>query len=581
MKKPWEPRILESGAIVAGAAIAAGGAAYSANQQKKAASKAAKAAGAPQTQTIDQTTTQTGWAPVQGDLSFAAQEARRLYDQGPVLKGGGGKGKGGGGGAAGSYGGYSMAEIDANPALLAKLGGNAKAKYQADKAGGGKPAKPPSMATQARGVAQDIIDKGKAGSPNQGAADAYLGRVFEEGGLAGNEVYQDLNSRYANASLDKGTSLLEGFLGGKYGSGGGGAAGAGAPATAGRNVRYKASGTGSASGSVGTVPGASGGPAGGQYITDQTQASGTFNDWAKEVLNGKYLDPNDPVLKDYLDVIQREGQADLDAQLQDVGDEFEGVGMYGGSGLALERALARSQGNQGIADSRTKALYEFRGQGLDMMGNTAGMVNERDIAGSGMASNERMNRDNARASANAAGAGIDAQLQIANRQMDLEAINSYLNNQQFGLSELGKIGGAVSADRMAGVGALGELEDLRYGGLERAYGVSSDLAQKDAAQRARRERQRYENAQAPGRHLDEYMNRLGFFNNVGGTSTTKGTTASSGGPVAPYSGPSPFAAGLMAGAGTYFQGQAARGSAPAKAAPYKGPSANDLAGVKF
>ncbi|HKV13348.1 MAG TPA: hypothetical protein VJ725_34725, partial [Thermoanaerobaculia bacterium] len=81
-------------ATIAAAALVAGGTAYAANQQKKAAKDANKAAN--RTQRTDQTTTstQTGWAPVQGDMEFAAQEARRLYDQGPVLRGGAGKGKG-------------------------------------------------------------------------------------------------------------------------------------------------------------------------------------------------------------------------------------------------------------------------------------------------------------------------------------------------------------------------------------------------------------------------------------------------------------------------------------------------------
>lgn len=553
-----EPPIWESGGLVLAAGVAAAGTAYAANRQKKAAAQAAKAAGQPVESKWESTDTRTGWGPVQDDLTFAADEARRLYDAGPVLRGGGGgggKGKKGGGGD--SFGGYTAEQLKADPGLAGKLGAGAKAKWDSFMAGGGTKGakKPASMETQNRQVAQKIIDTGLAGSPNQQAADDYLGRVYEEGGLGGNEVYQDLNERYAGASLDDSSDLIKKFLGEKYGGEGAPAGGGGGQG--GRNVRYGYASNASGGAATSQAPG-------GGMITDQTAGSGLFSDWAKDALSGGILDPNDPDLKAYLDLQQREGQEELDAALQDVGDEFEGVGMYGGSGLALERALTRSKGQQAIGDERTKALMGYRGQGLDYMGNAASLVNQRDIAGSSLASEERMNRENARASAGASGAALDAQLQIANRGLDLEAIQSFLQNQQFGLGELGKIGAGVSADRMAGFDALGAAEDLRYGGLGKAYGVSGDLAAKDAAKRARREALRFENAQAPGRHLDEYLNRLGFFNSAGGTTTSKGsgTNVDPGrGAGYQYGGPSPGEAAIAAGLGTYFAGQANRGSA--------------------
>lgn len=547
----WRPlSSLRRSATIAAAAIVAGGTAYAANQQKKAAAKAAKAASQPSTQTVDQTTTQTGWGNVQGDLDFAREEARRLYDQGPVLRGGGGKG-----GGAKNQGAVitqnGVQGVMSKNGKFQPLGAAATAKNAGGKGGPSKP----SMDAQNRQIAQQIIDTGKAGNPNLGAADDYLGSVYEKGGLAGNEVYQDLNNRYANASLDDGNELLRNWLAGGSGSGSG--AGGGGK-SGGGNVRYGYAKN--SSGGMDPAPGQSG-------ITDQTKGPGLFNDWAKKALDGSIIDPNDPNLAAYLEMIQRKGQEDLDAQLQDVGDEFEAGGMYGGSGLALERALARSRGNEGISDARTKAMMDFRGQGLDYMGNAAGLVNNRDIAGSQLQSEERMNRENARASASAAGAAADAQLQIANRSLDLEGIQAFLQNNQFGLHELGGIGNAVSADRMAGIDAMKGLDDIRYGGLDKAYGVSKDVAARDAAQRARAEQRRYENATAPSRHLDEYLNRLGFFNNVGGTTSTKGTTTGVNPGAAAayqYGGPDPWAAGLAAGAGTYFQGYGTGGGVPSK-----------------
>lgn len=500
-----------SGIVLGGAAIAAGGAAYAANQQKKAAKDANKASN--RTQRTDQTTasTQTGWAPVQGDMEFAAREARRLYNQGPVLRGGaGGKGKGKGKG---------------------KGGGN----------------KGPSARDQNRSVGQQIIDTGRAGNPNLGAADDFIGRTLEEGGLGGNEVYQDLYGRLGNASLDDSTDWLEQFLTGEGGMGGGGE-----PVDRKASSRYGPLASGMSGGA------GYGGAGGGGGIGDSTRGGGLFSDYAKGVLGGKYLDPNDPVLKDYLEVIQREGQEDLDAQLDDVGDEFEGVGMYGGSGLALERGMTRSKGNQGISDARSKALYDFRGQGMDLMGQVGGQVNQRDISAADIAAQERASGAASAASAGASAAANATQLQIANRGMNLDAIGMLMNNNQFGLEQLAGLGNSVARDRFGAVGAMADTDAARYGGLDRAYGVSRDMAQQDAADRRRAEERRYANATAGSRHLDEYLNRLGFFNNAGGSSTSR-TVGENVVPMTPYGGPDPASAGLAAGLGTFFTGYGAYG----------------------
>lgn len=566
-------------ATIAGAAIVAGGTMYAQNQQKKAQQKAAKAASAPQS--IDQTTVQRGWDPVQDQLLYAADEARRLYDTGPALYGGGG---GGGRGKAAAF--------DPNAAPPPGTTGKALKQWNAEQErrataaagkGGGKagtPApKPLTPKQQQQNIAGKITDLAMAGSPNLGAADKYVGNVLEEGSLGGNEVYQDLYGRLAGSNLGKGEDLLSGFLGGKYSGG--------APANGGSG-HSAANPLGGYSGGGSNFSGSGGGlndliAAGNQNptIPDSTTQPGLFNDWAKEVLGGKFIDPNDPVIKDFLDLQQREGQETLDAQLQDVGDEFEGVGMYGGSGLALERAMTRSRGQQGIADERTKSLLGYRGQGLDLMGNVGGQVNTRDISAGQIASSEREGAANRASSGASAQAGIDAQLQIANRGMDLEAIQSYLQNNQFGIGQLAGLGGAVSADRMGALDAMTGLEGVRYGGLNNAFGAQGDLRKADAADaqaaaaaRARGDDIAFRNANAQSRHLDEYLNRLGFFNSAGGSSRTTGTNTNPGG-AAPYiagAGPSPAAAGLAAGLGTYFQGQAAGGGYQPQQSKYIDPN---------
>ncbi|HKV10717.1 MAG TPA: hypothetical protein VJ725_21430, partial [Thermoanaerobaculia bacterium] len=424
--------------------------------------------------------------------------------------------------------------------------------------------KGPSARDQNRSIGQQIIDTGRAGNPNLGAADDFIGRTLEEGGLGGNEVYQDLYGRLGNASLDDSTDWLEQFLTGEGGMGGGGE-----PVNRKASARY---------GSL--APGMSGGGAafGGTGIGDSTRGGGLFNDWAKDVLGGKFIDPNDPVLKDYLDVIQRQGQEDLDAQLQDVADEFEGVGMYGGSGLALERALARSKGNQGISDARSKALYDFRGQGMDLMGLVGGQVNQRDISAADIAAQERSSANASAASAAASEAANRTQLQIANRGMNLDAIGMLMNNNQFGLEQLAGLGNSIARDRFGAVGAMADTDAARYGGLDRAYGVSRDMAQQDAADRRRAEERRYQNATAGSRHLDEYLNRLGFFNNAGGTTTSR-TVGENVVPMTSYGGPDPVSAGLAAGLGTFFTGYGAYGGGQQQAPRGSRPPVNDGQGA--
>lgn len=521
-------------AVLGAAAIAAAGSAYAANRQRSAARDAARAASQPSLQTVDQTTTQTGWDPAQEYLRQALAATADQYNQGPILRdprtgmpivpgAGGGKPRGGGGNKPGRG-----------------AGG----------AGG------PSPGSQSRGLANDLINLGRTGNPNVAAADAFAGRSLEEGSYGGNEVYKDLAGRLANADLDSGSNMLERFI-----QGGGAAP---RPANDPNDPYAPRGGAYSvmSSGGLGGAQGAGGPAQTGPMITDQTRGGGLFNDWARGALSGNVLDPNDPVLKDYLDIIQREGQEEADAQLQDLADEYEGIGMYGGSGLALERGAARGRLTQGIADARTKALTGFRGQGLDYMGNAAGLVNQRDIAGSSLASSEREGAANRSAAGADAAAGRDAQLQIANRGLDLEAIQSYLQNNQFGLGTLADVGRGVSADRFGAIDSLGAIDDSRYRGLETAYGVSREQAQADAARQRRRAEIAFANAQAPGQHLDEYLDRLGFFNNAGGTTRTTGTTNTTNpAAAAPYiaaRGPGALEAGLTAGAGVYFQGRAAR-----------------------
>jgi hypothetical protein len=568
----------ESGIALGAAAVAAAGTAYAANQQKKAQKEALKASN--RTTHTDQTTTTKsgGWdnPGLQDDLEYARQQARGLYDAGPVLFGKGGKGGGGGPDLskfpAGSSARPDGRVIGPDGKTIGQVAPSAAGKGGGGKGGGkGKGSGKPSMANQARDIAQQVIDTGRAGNPNTGAADAFIGRALAPGGMGGNEVNADLYNRLGNVNFDTGMDYLSSFLGGVDGvaKGGGQQQGPARPGggSGGALVRYNAAGTRAARQAEATQMAQGGG-----VIPDSTRGGGLFNDFAKEVLDEKaFLNPDDPVIKDYLDALRRDMTEDLELQLQDVGDEFEGVGMYGGSGLALERGRVRNEGLEDIGDASAKALMEARSQGIDLMGQMAGQVNQRDISGAQISSSERAAREASRAAAGEAAASREAQMQIATRGQDLDAIGMMLNYQGMGMNQLAGLGERLSGDRFGAIQSMGAVDQARYGGLEKAFGAANTMAQQDAAAAARRAQIDYQNRMAPARHLDDYLSRLGFFNGLGSTSTQRtvgdNVVPPSGGPA-----PNPWASGAMAGLGAFGAAGGFNNIGTGGNAPYAGGS---------
>lgn len=574
-----------SGIALGAAAVAAAGTAYAANQSRKAAADANKASN--RTTSTNQTTTQTGWGPTQPLLEGALGDAANLYHDGPVLRQGGSQavdpitGRPIAGGAPKGGGGQSLSGITSRngvPGIVGKngvfqpLGASAAAKYAASQGGGSSVAPSLSNMTpkqQVTDIAHRIEQQGIAGDPNGAAADRFVQNTLKPGGLGGNEVWQDLNGRLSGSNLDGGQNLLLQFLGGGYDPNGGGAGDGGGAGSG----PYGPALTGAAYSNAAAQDRAMVANGGVSTIGDSTQTPGTFNDFAKGVLSGKYLDPNDPSLKAYLDVLRHQGQDQLDQQMRAVNDEFEGANMYGGSGLALERALTNSRGLQGIQDAQSTALFNSRGQGLQLMDSVSGQVNQRDISGAQI--NEQANESAAGRAASAA-SSADA-LQLARRGQNLDAINSYLQNNQFGVAQLAGLGNSLQGARNDATSMVPALNNNRYTGLNQAMGAAGTLQSMAQAEEARKQaalnRKQdidYQNANAQSNWLDQYLNRLGFFNGAGGTTHTEGTNVV---PPQAYGGPSPAAAGIAAGAGTFFAGYGAgygRPAAPAGNVPAGG-----------
>ena len=530
--------------VVTAAVVAAGVTAYAANKSANATNNAAKAASGPSSQTTHNTSTTTsGSAGVQDALNQALQGANQLYQQGPILRKGG-----------------SNSGVDA----------------------------------QTRNIGQQIINMGQQANPTLGSANEYLNRVISQdptasqaaaayhaptasdlppnlqaqvasgklslsdavnramttrpdfaakftppppsaaGGAGGgsnagsqaldyNPVLQDLYGRLGGASLDQSSDLLSQF----YQQGGGGTGETAAPAQAPMGSTY-AAGYINSSGQI-VRPSSAGGAAG--VIGDSTAGPGLFNQYAQDELSGKYLDPNNPQLQAYLDVINRRGQQALQQQLDTVGDQADAVGMYGSSGQALQSSRTQAAGLQNIDDSLATATYQAYGDERNRMQDTAGLVNTRDVDAAQIQAQAAEGAANRGASSSEAAADRALDLQLQTRGQNLSALQSLQQNNQFGLGLLGNLGTQLSSDRTSAIGQAPGIDDAQYGGLQKALGVSQAFGQADAQAKARNAAIQWQNQNAQGVNLDSYMRRLGALGSTVQTTTNDGQLDSSGHPV--------------------------------------------------
>lgn len=271
----------------------------------------------------------------------------------------------------------------------------------------------------------------------------------------------------------------------------------------------------------------------GPFIGDES-GQGLFGQQARAMFDPSRLDPaNDPTMAPYLAAMKSSMQEDLDRQLQDVGDEFAGAGMYGGSGLALERGYTRHKGLEDINAAIGNTLFQSREANLNRQMQTLGEVNQRDIAGGGFASDERQSaasrsaadRD---AAANRAWQSVEnasdrdlqardqqARLGLDQRGQDLSALGDMGVNSRFGLQlgedqrqfddtfgedqrqfdigALGELGGATQDARFRAAGGLGAMNDLGWSGLDRAFGASGSVADREQAWRIAQMQDRTQN----------------------------------------------------------------------------------------
>lgn len=581
------PKINRHRAVaITGTVVAAGAAAYAAHSQASAASDAAHAASAPHTNASSSTSTTThGSGALQGAIDNTIGAAQQIYYNGPITR----KPTGSGVDKTTSSIAQQIEALGQAPPTTV----NAANAFAQNLLTGGKsgaaalptftPAKlsdlPPPLqakvnsgalslsAATSQAVANRPDFAAKFGPQAQAAAQAAAANApsAAQQALSSNPVAQDLYNRLGGSSLSASDDAIRNFLGGGNGLGGAAAGGGSGPGADPNSPYYGMA----VQGGGGQVL-ASGGMAGGgsdlrSHITDQSSDNSLFSQNAQAILGGKYMDPNDPSLKGYLDALDHRNQLALQSQLDNVGDQFDKVGMYGGSGQALQSAQTRALGLQGMSDADSTAIFNARQQGLAQISDTLGQVNQRDIAGSGMASNESI-----AASGRAAGAASAAdQLALAQRGQNLQAIGMLTQNNQYGIGQLGDLSNNLSQEQMSAAGLAPALNSAQYTGLQNAYNVASDVGKQQASANARNSQIAYQNANAAGQNLDDYMRRLGFVSNVEGSTTTSNSNGTSSGAGGAYGGPDPNAAAIAgaAGAGLSAWGILSQNNGGAQAQP--------------
>lgn len=553
---------------ITSAVVVAGTAAYAAHSQASAANNAAKAASGPKTQDSTSTSTTThGSTAVQDALNNALSGATALYNKGPILR----KGSGSGvdpttssiAGKIEQLGQKAPTTVNDANSFLQNLLTGGKSGAQPSFTPATAADLPPALAAKVKAGTMTMdtaVQQASANRPDfnakfgpgaQAAAANAPPQSAARQALSSNPVAQDLYSRLSGSSLSASDQAIRDFMNGGNG-GGPPSAPAGNPSSPYYGMGVSGGGTVLPSGGMSR----GNGPDSNEEITDQSTDDSLFSKNAQAILGGKYMDPNDPSLKGYLDALDHRNQTALQQQLDQVGNSFNKIGMYGGSGQALTSSHTQAAGLQNMSDADASAIFGARQQGLQQIQDTLGQVNQRDIAGSGMASNEEIAAANRAASASGNAASLAQQLAIETRGQNLSALGMLTQNNQFGVGQLGGLASGLSQEQMNAAQLAPSLNEAQYTGLGHAFDVSKQMQQMRQAAAGRNSQIAYQNANAAGVSLDDYMRRLGYISNAQGTTTTDTSHGTATGPSA-GSGVNPNAAAIAGAAGA---GLAAWGS---------------------
>ena len=278
--------------------------------------------------------------------------------------------------------------------------------------------------------AQGAIDYGQQ-NPYQGAANAYINSMLG-GSMGTNPWMSNLYGNVASVNMDEGMGMLRDFLG--YGSGSDGNAPGGSPPRPGRPT------TGNSGAWVPGGQGGYGGGGGGGYYGSSSSGGGSipdtydegtkFGEQAGYFFDEARLDPrNDPTMQGMIDALQQESEESFQTSIADLQMQLEGAGQFGGSFYQAMMTNARDKYNEDIQNTLAVQYNQARQMALQKKMEALNALNSRDIAAAQIAAQEAA----AAGAAASQSEAIAAQMEMANKQMQLQGIQTMLQAGQFGL----------------------------------------------------------------------------------------------------------------------------------------------------
>ena len=575
------------------AIVAAAGSAYAANQQKKAAEKANKAMNGPWSE-VNRT---EPWDEAMPYLSAALPHNLEIYEQATRDLQNIKNKRASGGYSSGGMGSYSGPD-------------------------------PNSVVGQdQKDIAARMKELAMNGDPLTQQAKDYLSLTLggatggEMGLFANNPVYRDLYGRLGGASFDRGADLLTGFLAdnpskSKNPAGGGGTVGGGestvarragktraietAEETAARkaaiNARLaeRASSPAALEARAGGRRGAALGRTGGGVVKRPVPVVGGpggvppdtvgdsdsfFAQQVRALWDPSAMDPaNNPALAPYIEQLTRRMNEQKQAQLDQVSDQYAGLGGFGSSGKALEASRTRSGADDALASALAGVYMEDYGNAWNRRMQGLDMTNTRDLAAMGdlttrygIDQSTAAQRDAAAAAAGAQLQAMEMQRELGMRAQDLEAIGMMLGHDRAGLGMLAGLGDAFGEDMKWAVGGAASFRDQDMGMLERSLSPFQSFDQQRAAAAAERsrwdaqaaamraadaERERawdYQDLGAQGNLFGDYLKGLGALVDLGPQKQVSTGTGGRGGGGYVNPGPGAWAAGLSSLGGNMMQ----------------------------
>jgi hypothetical protein len=428
-----------------------------------------------------------------------------------------------GGGGGGTYGGYTSAQLQADPSLINKLGATARQKWERDRTGAA-PTTGPVTSTPPGGsnlstpqgvftaVAQRGLDAGNTQTQSQ--ARNMMSNVWGDAARSGSangteysgfEGYNPILDRLTynledDVNSRSGQDLLLNFLN-ENGRGGGG----GAPQAGSQPVQYNAQGQRVATGGYfgsgyttaapaegggnGTPPargsgaygaGASGWSGGGGYqgsgVPDTVGGNNSF--FAQQTQKMFDEKSNDAELQALIDAMNQDVEKGMYRDLAQLDASAQGSGRFGGGMWKALAGDAREQAAGEMTEGAARVRVGDREARRQALLNALSQVNTRDLGllganvqREGIAASER----NASAGASAASAGLAEQSALARRAQDLSAIGALMDNERFSLGQLGDLGGQLSSDRLSSLGMVPGLEGIGLQGLQSALGAGGGM----------------------------------------------------------------------------------------------------------